>query len=1003
VITPRTTRLLRAPDLHTFRRTVIDLACAGGPFDIRNRLIVVPTQAAAAYLLRSIERQFVEADKGVALPEFVTRADLVPRLAERLPNVLPLLTGADREALLGAASRRAKAEGAEPPFRLRPGLIAEMLRLYDSLQLNLKDINTFERLALGMLEPGASEDRGAERLVRQTRFLATAFRHFERACLDTGSVDEHSLRRRLLAADIERPWRHVIVAVGDCGSDPHGLFPAHWDLLARVPAVEKVDIVATDARIANAFHEKIHQALPGIEEHRVPPDDCRGRPVLLVPPFEDDPLGTRLDAWDRPPDNASGSPGEQFFYRARDREEEVAGFARWVREKVRNAHPSGPLEGFALVVRKPLPYMYVAREVLRSAGVPSQVVGALPLASEPHAAAVDLIFAAVIGNFARTAAIALLRSPLFDLDAGAGSLTPLHIAALDRALGEANYLGDIETLQRVVALLRAGPPSADRLAACRAGDVLLRIAGELHPLRAAAPCGEHLGLILSFLRSHAYTPELDAALDARLSRGRAAVVNAVATLREAYARFDPTPVDFELTAAIVKRSIDGHTFVPHTEAGGVQIVDADSASFGDFDHVQLAGLVEGEWPDGPRRNIFYPPALLRELGWPAEVERLYGLRAGFNDLLRLPAASLVVSTFALEDDAIVVVSPLADLLPASGLHMVEHTPSDARVFDHEALAFDPVETGHLGVIPQAGCRRRIAARSSVVAKASEVRAPVMSAYSVSALERYQDCPFKFFAVDVLGLDEPVEDQPVRGPRARGKFLHELFQRFFETWDARGFGAITVDRVNEARTLFEEVAAPLLARLPEADAMLEHARLFGSAIGVGIVDVVLEVEVSRPALVRERRLEYRLDGEFSLGAPHGRRIRLKGVADRIDLLADDRIRVIDYKSGYAPNPQRALQAAIYALCARELLSDQEGRRWSIDEAAYIAFSGKRAFVPIVRGGAADADEVLARARGRLFDAVDRIERGQFMPKPFDPRICGYCAYPSVCRKDYVGDQ
>ena len=44
-----------------------------------------------------------------------------------------------------------------------------------------------------------------------------------------------------------------------------------------------------------------------------------------------------------------------------------------------------------------------------------------------------------------------------------------------------------------------------------------------------------------------------------------------------------------------------------------------------------------------------------------------------------------------------------------------------------------------------------------------------------------------------------------------------------------------DRVGDARTLFAEVAGPLLARLPESDASLERTRLFGSAISVGIVE------------------------------------------------------------------------------------------------------------------------------------------------------------------------
>jgi RecB family exonuclease len=179
-------------------------------------------------------------------------------------------------------------------------------------------------------------------------------------------------------------------------------------------------------------------------------------------------------------------------------------------------------------------------------------------------------------------------------------------------------------------------------------------------------------------------------------------------------------------------------------------------------------------------------------------------------------------------------------------------------------------------------------------------------------------------------------------------------------------------------------------------------LFGSAISVGIVDVVLGLEASRPVDVIDRWLEYRLDGRFSLGSGDGRTVPLRGVADRIDLLSGSRLRVIDYKTGYPPQPKRALQVLVYALCAQERLAERGEGAWRVDEAAYVAFSGKRPFVPVI-SPRADQDAVLADARMRLLEIVDGIERGEFPARPYETRICSYCAYPSVCRKDYVGDE
>jgi ATP-dependent helicase/nuclease subunit B len=538
--------------------------------------------------------------------------------------------------------------------------------------------------------------------------------------------------------------------------------------------------------------------------------------------------------------------------------------------------------------------------------------------------------------------------------------------------------------------------------ALRAGDVLREIVRELTPLRSRAPVAEHLECLLRFFQKHERQEESDS----RARRARGAILGTLMTLRDGWARFDNTPVDSDVVAALIRRWIEVQTFAPRAGNSGVHLVDAWSARFGDFDEVHLAGLVDGEWPEPARRNIFYSSSILRELGWPAESDRLAGERALFADLLRLPASRLSVSVFTLEGDALVSPSSLIDELDHATFETKTATPSPVRIFEYEALCFEPLETSPLRT-PDARAwaerrdRRSRARREREPGWTGAHRAP---AYSLSALERYQDCPFKFFASDVLRLEEVPEDESTLSPRARGRFIHEVFQRFFEAWDARGGGSITSDSLDDARALMAEIAEPLLARLPPADAALERTRLFGSAISIGSVDVVFEREVSSDARVTSRRLEHRLEGEFSLGDPNGRRVALRGVADRIDLLEGNRLRVIDYKTGSAPNPRRALQVPIYALSAQEREAGGADR-WAIDEAAYIAFSGKRSYVPVIKpsrrgSGQAACDEVLSAARERLFSAVDGIERGEFPARPYDPIICTWCAYVAVCRKDYV---
>ena len=991
MITPRATRLVRAADLRRYRRALVALACDGTLADVRDRLLVLPTRAAAAHLTHTIERHALGSSRALMLPDMCTPAELVARLASRLPGVhqdsdgraASPLTDAEREVLLGLVCREVRDAGIAPPFRLRPGLVAEMLRFYDRLRGFQKDVDTFERLALGALEPGAADDRGAERLVRQTRFLVAVFRGFQQRCAEAG-VDVHATRARLLTTPAARPVRHVVLAVGDYAFDRQGIVAADWDLLSRLPGLERLDVVITDRALAGAPHERLHQLLPGIDEVRsdagepVSPDE--ESPVLLVP---SDDLQTHV---------------------ARDREEEVAGFARRIKRAARRGETA--LHLTALVVRQPLPYVYVAREVLRSAGIPSQTFDALPLAAEPYAAALDLVFAAVSAGFGRGPAVALLRSPHFVFrDQANQPIAPGDVAALDRALSEAGYLGELESLDRLVELWKSAKPHRGAMPrAFGAAAALRETIVELSALRATAPAHDHLSVLRAFLAAHASPPVADAVLGERHVRARGAVLATLESLQRAYQRFDAAPVEFDEIAATIRRWIEGQTFAPRAGSTGVHIVDAASARFGEFAEVQLAGVVEGEWPEPPRRNIFYSPTLLRDLGWPAEAERMDGARAGVADLLRLPARQLVVSGFALEADALVTPSALLDELAAAALPAQVVVAPATRIFEHEALAREPFDARALTPAVAAWAGRRHAAERDDPRFRGFVAALAPVPWSVSALERYQDCPFRFFAGDVLRLQEAPEDEAALSPRARGRFIHETFQRFFEAWDRDPGGTITVDRLDEARDTFARVAGPLLDRLPPADAALERTRLFGSAISIGLVDVVLGLEAARPVDVRERLLEYRLDGAFTLGDT-GSRVALKGVADRIDLLDGRRLRVVDYKSGGAPNPKRALQVAVYALCAQERLSARDGVPWTVDEAAYVVFTGKRPLISIVKPGRQAGEpfpDALAAARRRLAAVVAGIGRGEFPPRPHDPIICRSCAYASVCRKDYVGD-
>ncbi|MGH9315483.1 MAG: PD-(D/E)XK nuclease family protein, partial [Vicinamibacterales bacterium] len=519
---------------------------------------------------------------------------------------------------------------------------------------------------------------------------------------------------------------------------------------------------------------------------------------------------------------------------------------------------------------------------------------------------------------------------------------------------------------------------------------------------------EQIRILTTFLRAHEPSvPQGDRSWDRHL-RARGAILGALDGLSAAHAAHDDARLEMEELAGTIRRWVESQTFSPRTGTHGVQLADAQAARYGDFDEIRIVGLVEADWPERPVRNIFYPPSLLNQLGWTLEPERLAGARAAFRDLVRLPAVRSSASAFTLEDEAIVAASSFVEELEAPDL-TAERTDASAlsRMFVHEALADDPVPEA----VVSGPAAEWLAARQSRT-PASDPRyrgftgAQAPDGYAVNAVEQYVACPFKYFAATVLDLEEEKEDEPGLTRLERGQFVHEVLCEFFAVWQRAGRGAITPDNLRLAVEEFTRIAEARLATLPATERALERTHLLGSAAASGLAGRAFAFELERQVPVVERLLEYRLEGTFTFQGGAGRRqVRLRGKADRIDVLPDRSIRVIDYKLRRAPNPKRALQLPVYAVAATQALASSRGGSWRLAEAGYVAFGERQAFVRLGgrQGDAGKVADAVDAGQALFLDAIDAIERGEFPVRPEEPYRCRFCSYPSVCRKDYVGDE
>lgn len=983
--TPQQRRLVRTPDLAAFRNTLIATATAGTPADIRRRTVILPSRGAIELLRRAIEDAHLGAPgHGVVLPSMLTRDDWMAEMHAALPNAAPLLGRIEREVMFDRSAHEASLIE-RPPFLVRPGLVGAMLDFYDELRRRGRTVQRFSDVLARELE-GAEldDDRGSHELLRQTAFLTRVFNAYEAqvAAVDADGrlvgIDEHGLRARMLAGEATWPTDHVIVAVADHPSDPRGLWPADFDLLGRLTSLAQLDIVVTDETHDAGFRERIDREVPDLADVRIAAE--RVVPSVLVPA------------------GALASATSDVCVDYRDREEELREVARVIRGRAAE-HDEAALSRTAVLFQRPLPYLYLAQQVLGEAGVPYQAFDTLPLAAEPWAALLDLALVVARTGGTRESALALARSPLLYLERGDDVVSLTDLSRLDQLLIDGRVtIAPSEYPQAVAPLLAAArrPHPVNDARVMRAAEAVAELSMALEGFRSAATASAQIDAVSACLRR--FERRAPSAGRDRHLRARGAVLASLDRQAAAYRQHDDRPRDPEVLSSAIHHWVERQTFTPRRGSTGVHLVDAVAARFGQFDHVHIVGLVDAEWPERQRRSIFYTSSLLKELGWPGDDDHLRAQQAAFRDLVTLPARTLSLSAFQLEGDAVVAATPLAD--EARALPRQTRERRDVRIFADERLALAPVSAESL--TPDAADWLHLRTdRPPLNAPAyrGDVGPQPPREYRVSSLDRFVECPFKYFAGAVLRLDEEAEEQAALTPRERGTLLHSVFETFYRQWDAEGRGAITADTVADAIAQFELHARAALASLPEPDRVLETARLMGSIVMRGAAERVflLEADASRP--VAKRFMEHQVNGtyDFPAGFAPPKRIAIRGVADRIDVFEDGSLRLIDYKLSRPPK-KGAVQLKVYGYVAQQQLSNLDGRPHPVAVADYVSFGDDSSPVAAVAGKGTSVQQAIEAGAQEFAAHVTHIEEGKFPPQPQSAALCEWCAFALVCRKE-----
>ena len=681
-----------------------------------------------------------------------------------------------------------------------------------------------------------------------------------------------------------------------------------------------------------------------------------------------------------------------------------------------------------------------------AAGLPVDADRPQPLARRPAVRALLAPWRLEAGRWEYAPLVRLLRSEFFAFDGGGGAASGAASRAVARCLRFANIGDGRRAVVRVAADLDPDREDGDRFAEDglapavedrrRCADAVAVLSDALEPARAPATFAGWCDRLRALADGLAFAPPAGDPTREPWEDDAADVAAAWAVLDGAAAEIaaeagdgDPPELALAVFLAAADELLAAATVPgPPAIAGGVRLIDAETARTAGCDHLLLLGLGEGQFPAPPPKSDAAADADAADPDAHARAEMLL-----FFGVVARPVKTLTLSYPTLDEQARrlfagpyvravtdlfadgVVARRLADDLDPVPKLAAAQTAEDTRVAAARALLTDgdpvplatllhspadgPAVRNALGAVRALAARTRTpgptafdGALSGRNRAAWRRRRPADHEFSAGELEDFAANPHRYFLTRVLGVDRPTPPRLAGDSQARGGAMHKALKRVHEEADPREGGSALAARMREflrdlrprnatfARWhdgLWESERAVLLdfadRYAGQAD---DDLKAFRKAHGGDPRPTHLEIAFGErtpdePGDEPEERFPAAVFGE-------GRNAtRVTGRIDRLDaVLAEDgpRYRVVDYKTGFvqtfdADDVRQGLrlQLAVYAVAARRLGLVEEAAE--IDDLVYWKVADGGAKSGLKRG--VKLQDLVGDLPGWLDETVPRL--------------------------------
>lgn len=753
-----------------------------------------------------------------------------------------------------------------------------------------------------------------------------------------------------------------------------------------------------------------------------------------------------------PPAVVRVAPGVECFT-SLDRFIEMREIARRCKEAIatRRVNPCDIL----VIARSIDSYAGAVEAAFDDAGLDYFIDGSVKVAALAHWHFVRRLLSIPLQEYNRREVFDVLRSPYFNAEQA--GIPPDMLSKLDRMTYKMELVGGLGAWQRFFEL--CPDLEAEKNAVLQMFDRLAALQAPLLSVYDRVTIAEEI--LETFMRLPAndrHSRTMKARMENELIRSLRRIFKNI--LMEECLLNARAETGEEFLQRLFKSAENASFARPVATKNGITICAADLAPSACFQEIYIAGMVEGDFPRRTvGRGLLASNQVARWLSYGIDLRNPRAEpgfeRALFYSLLERARSKVVLSMPQFEMDGAESVPSfyLKELEESPGLTVVKPPLFAAAlrrpVSVSEALAA-ATWIGDFDACQAVGCKDPAVAervreiRSGFEAAISRCQAernqvynaylhdfvstgalqvPLPEAWTASKLNKFGQCPFRFWAGDILQMEPRDEPEPGLSTLVRGEIYHKILEVFFAAYrqimraDQTGslsnqderdavIAVLIEDAFVEGLELLEK--KPLFAPGPwwqqEKKEMLFRITRF------------IKRELARISADDRRFAPALFEVQFGTSSPsscpplilHSQEesITIRGTIDRIDLqdgaipaaaVKGLPVQVVDYKTGGKPISYkdalsgRNIQVPLYALAVEQAVLPGS----SVLSGLYMSISQGKAS-GVLEFNAEKHASLPAHTVSLVADFVRRIKQGEFVPAPSSLDVCTHCPHRTACR-------